>query len=174
MRMVRGVVAGFVILGALFSLGGCFFARPPQLPRPTFVVGNVVGPVGEEVEIPVEVWGFPPPGVAGVAVLGLRYDPAALEIRGMTSGNGFNVLCYCVNNADGVVKFIAVNPAEGISAGPVAVLRARRLSKEDPRFSLVAQDLEWWTRTTSRSPPPPSPSNSVVLLPITWSAVSEG
>jgi hypothetical protein len=47
-----------------------------------------------------------------------------------------------VDSRNGRVKFIAVNPTEGISSGPVTTLKVRRLSPQDPRFSLAPSALE--------------------------------
>jgi hypothetical protein len=142
MKAARVLAAVCLGIGALFILGGCFFVRPPQITGPALLVGHLLCGVGEETEIPVEVLDFPAPGVAGLAILDLRYDPSVLEIQGIQGQNGFQVLCACVDNRDGRVKFIAVNPTEGISSGPVATLKVRRLSPQDPRFSLASSALE--------------------------------
>jgi len=97
---------------------------------------------GEETEISVEVAGFPAPGVGGVAVLELGYDPNVREVQGSRGTSGFTVLCSCVDNLNGRVKFIVVNPTEGVSSGPVAALKVRRRSLQDPRFSLTPSALE--------------------------------
>lgn len=129
-------------VGVIFILGGCFFVGAPQLVGPAVVIGHLLGGVGEETEISVEVVGFPAPGVGGVAVLELGYDPNVLEIQGIRGKSGFTVLCSCVDNLNGRVKFIVVNPTEGVSSGPVAALKVRRRSLQDPRFSLTPSALE--------------------------------
>lgn len=142
MKAARVLAAVCLGIGALFILGGCFFVRAPQITGPVLLVGHLLCGVGEETEIPVEVLDFPAPGVAGLAILDLRYDPSVLEIQGIQGQNGFQVLCACVDNRNGRVKFIAVNPTEGISSGPVTTLKVRRLSPQDPRFSLASSALE--------------------------------
>ncbi len=142
MKAARLLAVVCVGIGALFLLGGCFFVRAPQITGPILLVGHLLCGVGEETEIPVEVVDFPAPGVAGVAIFDLRYDPAVLEIQGIQGKNGFAVLCSCVDHLNGRVKFILVNPTEGISSGPVAVLKVRRLAPQAPRFSLAPSALE--------------------------------
>jgi hypothetical protein len=75
MKAARVLAAVCLGIGALFILGGCFFVRPPQITGPVLLVGHLLCGVGEETEIPVEVLDFPAPGVAGLAILDLRYDP---------------------------------------------------------------------------------------------------
>jgi|GEM_PF-4333976 len=142
MRGARLLAAVGVGIGVLFLVEGCFFVRAPQLTGPALLIGHLLCGVGEETEIPVEVVDFPAPGVAGVAILDLRYDPSVLEIQGIQGKNGFTVLCSCVDHLNGRVKFIVVNPTEGISSGPIASLKVRRLSPQDPRFSLAPSALE--------------------------------
>jgi hypothetical protein len=100
------------------------------------VVGELLGAVGQELQIPLEVVEFPAPGVGGVALLDLGYDPAVLEVLGVEGRGGFVLLCSCVNNATGRVKCVLVNPTGGITTGPVGTLRVRRVGAGDPRFRL--------------------------------------
>ncbi|MGB9757754.1 MAG: hypothetical protein ACPLRP_04505 [Candidatus Bipolaricaulaceae bacterium] len=132
----RAVLAALVCGGFLLA-SGCFFVRAPVAIGPALVVGHVLGGVGEPVEIPIEVLDFPRP-VAGVAVLGLSYDPQVLELSDLEGKNGFVVLCRCFDNARGLVKFIAVNPNAGIASGSVVILRGIRVGPGDPRFALSA------------------------------------
>jgi len=89
MRGARLLAAVGVGIGVLFLVEGCFFVRAPQLTGPVLLIGHLLCGVGEETEIPVEVVDFPAPGVAGVAILDLRYDPSVLEIQGIQGKNGF-------------------------------------------------------------------------------------
>ncbi|MCX7751031.1 MAG: hypothetical protein N2320_05800 [Candidatus Bipolaricaulota bacterium] len=133
--MRRLGVAALAIGGGLL-LGGCFFVRAPEEAGPALVVGNLLGGVGQEVEIPLEVVGFPSPGVGGVVVQELRYRPGVLEVRGIEGRNGFSVLCSCIDNTGGRVKFALVNPADGLSSGLVGVLKGVRVGTGDPQFAL--------------------------------------
>jgi len=142
MKAARFWVAVCVGIGTIFILGGCFFVRTPQITGPALLIGHLLCGVGEETEIPGEVIDFPAPGVAGIAILDLRYDPSVLKIQGIQGKNGFTVLCFCVDHLNGQAKFIAVNPTEGIPSGPIASLKVRRLSSQDPRFFLASSALE--------------------------------
>ncbi|MFN3347214.1 MAG: hypothetical protein ACK42E_05345 [Candidatus Bipolaricaulaceae bacterium] len=136
---MRRLGAAALALGAGL-LAGCFFLRAPQVEGPALMVGNLLGAVGEEVEIPLEVVGFPAPGVGGVLVGDLRYDPAVLRITGIEGRNGFVLLCACLG--EGRVKFALVNPLEGLTSGTVGVLRAVRLGRGDPKFVLPPSALQ--------------------------------
>lgn len=138
MRM-RRVGAAVLALGAGL-LAGCFFLRAPQGEGPALVVGNLLGAVGEEVDIPLEVVGFPAPGVGGVVVGDLRYDPAVLRITGIEGRNGFVLLCACLG--EGRVKFALVNPLEGLTSGMVGVLHGVRMGPGDPQFALAPSALQ--------------------------------
>ncbi len=139
MRRLR--TAG-LLLGTALVLGGCFFIRAPQAEGPALVVGNLLGAVGQEVEIPLEVVGFPAPGVGGVLVGDLRYNPAVLEITGVEGRNGFVLLCSGIDSTEGRVKFALVNPGEALSTGTVGVLRGVRLGPGDPQFALNPSALQ--------------------------------
>lgn len=133
---MRRVAIAVVAAGALLLLGGCFFVRPPEAAGPALVVGELLAGVGGEVEIPLEVVAFPAPGVGGVLVHELRYDPAVLQVTGIEGRNGFVLLCSCIDPAGGRVKFALVNPREGLSTGPVGVLRGVRVGPGSPQFAL--------------------------------------
>ncbi|MEN3010506.1 MAG: hypothetical protein ABDI20_05960 [Candidatus Bipolaricaulaceae bacterium] len=142
MRGARIGAAVGLAAGSLILLGGCFFVRAPVPEGSALGLGPLVGGVGQEVEIPVEVLGFPEPGVAGVAVLALGYDPNVLELRDIVGKNGFVVLCSCVDNVRGQAKFVALHPGGGLTAGTVAVLRGVRLRAGDPRWTLSPRDTQ--------------------------------
>ncbi len=129
------MLLGISVCGGFLLLSGCFFVRAPLLTGPVLVVGDVLGGVGEDVAIPIEVLDFPRP-VAGLAVLGLSYDPRVLELRELQGQNGFVVLCFCFDNTRGLAKFILVNPSQGIASGPLGILKGVRLGPGDPRFIL--------------------------------------
>lgn len=142
MRFGRYLGALVVAFGTIFAVGGCLFVRAPEAGGPALVVGNLIGAVGDEVEIPVEVVGFPDPGVGGVAVLSLRYDPSVVQFTEIRGANGFVILCHCIDNENGVAKFAGVYPDGGLTTGKVATLHGIRLGLGDPRFSLSPGDLQ--------------------------------
>lgn len=142
MRWTRVLAAAGVVLGGAALLGGCLFVRAPEAPGPALVVGQLLGAVGQEVEIPLEIVAFPTPGVGGVALLELGYDPAVLEVLGIEGRDGFVVLCSCVNNATGQVKCALVNPSGGVTTGPVGTLRGRRVGLGDPKFRLDPTNVQ--------------------------------
>ncbi len=142
MRWPRRLAALGLMAGVFFLVGGCFFLRAPVPESPAVVFGPVVGGVGQTVEIPVEILGFPEPGVAGLAVLALRYNPAVLWITEIEGKNGFVILCSCVDNVSGQVKFVAMNPIAGLNTGQVATLRGARLAGGSPCLSLAEQDVQ--------------------------------
>jgi len=142
MRWPRRLAALGLMAGVFFLVGGCFFLRAPVPESPAVVLGPVVGGVGQTVEIPVDVAGFPEPGVGGLAVFAFRYDPAVLRVDEIVGQNGFLVVCSCVNNEEGLAKFIAVHPGAGLTTGTVALLRGVRLALGDPRCTLEPGDLQ--------------------------------
>lgn len=139
--MKRFLTWGLAVVGGVL-LGGCLFVRAPEEVGPALVVGNVLGGVGQEVEIPLEVVGFPAPGVGGVVVRELRYDPAVLHLTGIEGRNGFVLLCSCLDGAAGRARFALVNPGAGVTAGTVGVLRGVRVGPGAPQLALDPAALQ--------------------------------
>jgi hypothetical protein len=64
---------------------------------------------------------MPDGGLAAISVAngGMTFDPHRVQITGISGLNGFTVLASVIDNVAGKVSFAAVNPANGVTQGPV-------------------------------------------------------
>jgi len=138
------------VLGGLLGLGlsGCI--SPPAIVKPTLIFTDLVGPVGEQGELKVKVGSMPDGGLAALVVgawdgtqfLGLRYDPSQFEVIGVEGLNGFEILAVYIDNGNGEVRFVAVNPHKGLIEGDIARIVGSRLGDGDFAFQVAMGNLE--------------------------------
>jgi outer membrane protein assembly factor BamB len=64
---------------------------------------------------------MPDGGLAAISVAngGMTFDPHRVQINSITGVNGFTVLASVIDNGAGKVSFAAVNPANGVTQGPI-------------------------------------------------------
>jgi hypothetical protein len=116
------------------------------------IFSDLVGSVGGQGEAKVSVAKMPS-GLAGLVVgsesspgakdwLGLQYDPTQFQVTEVRGVNGFQILATHIDNTAGEVRFVAINPGEGMVEGGVALIVGNRLGGKNFYFQVNKVNLQ--------------------------------
>jgi len=142
-----GKIAAVVVVACslLIGLAGCFVATS-STGEATVSFSHLVATVGGPGEVTVSVRSMPGGGLGALAVgtdgSGFRYDPTQFRVTGVVGANGFMILSFCINNASGEVRFVAVNPVGGEVTGDVVRIMGDRLGGGPPGFAVSKASLQ--------------------------------